>query len=164
MDLTVTFTLTERELRRAYRNMPQTRTAFACSASLVLLCLALGLVGPGQGPLFAGAAVGVALLLSLELLGRGAVRRSRPLLAGPVTGRYTDAGYTVTTSTGQETGGWDTFRTVRSRAGFWYLIGRKRGVMAFLPHHAVDADRRAEVEAFLAGRVSSGGRPVAEAS
>jgi hypothetical protein len=157
VDVTATFQLTERDFRRAVRNLPALRKIMLISV-LVTLFGVVDLAFLDRSS-WAMAVIGPALLLFLELVAvRLSARRSASILAHPWTARLTEGGYALRTGVSDAKVGWSAYREVTERSGFWYLHQTNRGV-SFLPQQAFAEADRAQLAAFFAAKLPAQPRP-----
>ncbi|MFJ1706020.1 YcxB family protein [Kitasatospora sp. NPDC088346] len=156
MDITATFRPTEREVRRALRNLPAMRSYAVVTLALTALGL-LTLLTDRPSPALVAIGPGILLLAEFGVVRLGA-RRTAPLLTEPWTVRITDHAYELTTPASHATVRWSMYRQVTGRAGFWYLQQSNRA-SGFLPQRAFDEGQRAELAAFFAATLPPVKRP-----
>ncbi|WP_055588812.1 YcxB family protein [Peterkaempfera griseoplana] len=155
MDLTATFQLTAAEFRSAVRNSALIHRLLLTTPLLAVLGLAVLLLD--GSPLLLCVSLG--LLVATEgVVVRLTARRSAVLFAEPWTVRVTEESYSLHTAVSQAEVGWQAYRQVSERAGFWYLQ-QTNGVSGFLPKRVFDDGGQRELAEFFARRLPPRKRP-----
>lgn len=157
MDITATYSLTERDLRTALRNLPAVRRMFALSLVAVVAGVLTSLL-EGK-PMVWMLLPGPALLVMLEVMVvRGGARKNVPLFSDPWVVRMTEESYSLRTAATEASVEWRFYREVTERAGFWYAHQVNREV-SFMPQRALDEEQRAELADFFARTLPPVKRP-----
>ncbi|MFI0964941.1 YcxB family protein [Streptomyces sp. NPDC021080] len=155
MNLTATFSLTDREYRSLIRHSPAMRHFAAASLILALIGALVLLFGGSMVLLVFG--LGMLILLESLVVYRAA-RKFAAGHPGPWTLELTEEAYVLRTPSDRFVVAWSAFRSVGERGGFWFL-GTSGITAEAVPKRVFDKHQQAVVTAFLARRLPPARRP-----